>query len=101
MKPDNNTFAAKKLDKEELALIWFNGQWLYFVMAVGLLGALLDFLGLEVGESFMMSSCYMLLVSPLIRNLIRTYFKTRSGDYKTMVLLILPILVFSILVIRV
>lgn len=101
MKPDNNTFTAKKLNKEELALIWFNGQWLYFVMAVGLLGALLDFLGLEIGDSFMMSSCYMLLVSPLIRNLIRTYFKTKIGDYKAMFLLILPILVFSILVIRV
>lgn len=92
--------STKELSAEEVALIRFNEQWLYVVIGVALFGGALEYLGFPVSDNILVGACYLLLVGPLLRNMVRLYFHMKEKKYKMVMLLILPIAVFLLLIFR-
>jgi hypothetical protein len=90
----------KVLSAEEEALVTFNEQWLYIVIAVAVLGGALEYFDIPLSDQILIGACYLLLVGPLLRNVVRVYFHMKEKNYRMVLLLILPIAVFSLLIFR-
>ena len=55
---------------------------------------------MAIGSTLIKVSCYALLVSPLIRNVIRAHFKLKNGAYRDVVLLLSSLVIFTVLMFK-
>ena len=80
--------------KELSILLSFNNFWIYAIIAISLTAVGVEAAGFIAAEDLYKLACVSLLPSALLRNILRSYYQFTEKSFKSVIILLMPVVCF-------